>query len=129
MTIKAGSCSEIINCTIGSLLAGQLRPRVSETIKRDLKANILYMTDERTALLLVNLDTLGLFKEQEMRILRECIVKASVISLSKVESKLQAKNFLYFCIAVCTDDAHSVFGWMCKVIAPCDISFFNSYCA
>ena len=56
MPLKAGGATRVINCQVGDDLAGQLHRRICDSIRDDLEANALYVTDERQALLIVSCD-------------------------------------------------------------------------
>jgi len=75
--MKAGSAVRTINCDPGDDLAGQLHRRFCERIRDDLEANVLYLADDRLALLLVSLDLAGLFEAAYMREVRAAIGAAA----------------------------------------------------
>ena len=60
-TLLAGATKRVVNCEIGDTLSGQFDPRVCETIRDDLEANILYVSSAEHRIILANLDHLGVF--------------------------------------------------------------------
>ena len=59
MTLVAGAASVTINPDLGSDLCGQLHRRRCERIRDDLEANLLYLAEGKTRILLVSLDLIG----------------------------------------------------------------------
>jgi len=59
VAMLAGGATRVINCEIGDDLAGQLHRRICERVRDDLEANLLYLSDGETQLLLASLDLLG----------------------------------------------------------------------
>jgi len=78
--MRAGSATRIINCNLGDDLAGQLHRRFCERIRDNLEANVLYLADDRLALLLVSLDLAGLFEPAYMGALREAMGAAAGVA-------------------------------------------------
>jgi len=76
MTIRAGAATRTINCEMGDDLCGQLHRRICESIRDDLEANFLFISDEQVKLLLVNLDLIGLCEPPDVPRLREAAAAA-----------------------------------------------------
>ena len=58
MTLQAGTAVRTINPKVGDDLCGQLERRICDRIRDDLEANLLYLADGRTQILLISLDLL-----------------------------------------------------------------------
>ena len=67
MSLTAGAATRTINCAIGDDLAGQMYRRICRTIRDDLEANVLYLSDGKTAVVIVSLDLLGYFTHEGHR--------------------------------------------------------------
>ena len=68
MPFLAGASSVVINPDLGSDLCGQLHRRRCERIRDDLEANLLYLADGKTRVLLVSLDLIGIEAEENRAI-------------------------------------------------------------
>ncbi len=80
MALKAGAATRVINCEIGDDLCGQLHRRICEGIRDDLEANVLYLADDRRAILLINLDLIGLCNQSDVPLLRETVAAATTVA-------------------------------------------------
>lgn len=77
MTMLAGSATRVINCDIGDDLCGQLHRRICESVRDDLEANFLYLESDEDRMLLVSLDSGGIFPPGFVPRLREAVAAAT----------------------------------------------------
>lgn len=71
MSLKAGGATRVINGDLGDDLAGQMHRRLCQGVRDDLEANFFYLEGDGERVLLVNLDSGGVFAGDFARALRE----------------------------------------------------------
>ena len=77
MALFAGGATCEINCEIGDDLAGQLHRRFCNRRRDDLEANLLYLANEDTSLILGSLDLLWLGEHQVVQRIRRAMARAT----------------------------------------------------